>query len=426
VRKDATVRPTSKSEVLPQRAGAAGGLDVGVAASLSRDADGRVLHLRDLAPSGEQTNGGCPMATADADATDSLYYWDYLQLDGLLNAQAPKSLEAGHVQHDEFLFICVHQTSELWFKQILVELDSVRAIMGGARVAERDLSTVVSRLRRVNEILHLLVGQIDVLETMTPLDFLEFRMFLVPASGFQSVQFRLIENKFGLRVTDRLNIEGHSYASTLREEHAQLVGVTEQSPSLFDQVEGWLARTPFLGTDVFDFVARYRDAADAMHAIERTEIGARPHADTESRNKQLAAFETSVAKFDAVFDPTNWAEDVRQGKRRFSYEAFTAALFITLYRDEPVLQVPFQILTTLLELDESFTIWRQRHALMAHRMLGRQAGSAGSGYTYLDETAKRYKVFNDLFDVSTYLLPRSALPPLPDPLLRQLDARDAQ
>jgi len=366
------------------------------------------------------------MAAPDATATDSLYYWDYLQLDGLLDAQAPKSLEAGAVQHDEYLFICVHQTSELWFKQILVELDSVLAIMGGTHVAERDLGTVVSRLRRVNEIVHLLVGQIDVLETMTPLDFLEFRMYLVPASGFQSVQFRLIENKFGLRVTDRLEVEGHAYASTLREDHAQLVGETEQSRSLFDQVEGWLARIPFSNSAVFDFVARYRDAADAMHAIERAEIVARPNVIAESRNKQLAAFESSVAKFDAVFDKSAWDEDVRQGRRRLSYEAFMAALFITLYRDEPALQLPFQILTALLELDESFTIWRQRHALMAHRMLGRQAGSAGSGYGYLDETAKRYKTFKDLFDVSTYLLPRSALPPLPEPLLRRLDFRYAQ
>ncbi|HTD49723.1 MAG TPA: tryptophan 2,3-dioxygenase family protein, partial [Acidimicrobiia bacterium] len=176
------------------------------------------------------------MGAPDANATDTLYYWDYLQLDGLLNAQAPKSLEAGAVQHDEYLFICVHQTSELWFKQILVELNSVLAIMGVAQVADRDLGTIVSRLRRVNEIVHLLVGQIDVLETMTPLDFLEFRMFLVPASGFQSVQFRLIENKFGLRVTDRLNVEGHSYASTLREDHARLVDETEHSASLFDQI----------------------------------------------------------------------------------------------------------------------------------------------------------------------------------------------
>ena len=150
----------------------------------------------------------------------------------------------------------MHQTSELWFKQILVELDSVLALMGQARVPERELSTALSRLRRIDEILRLLVAQIDVLETMTPLDFLDFRMFLVPASGFQSVQFRLIENKFGLPATDRLKVEGYSYSSTLRDDHAELVAVSEHTPSLFDHVERWLARIPFLKTDDFDFVAR--------------------------------------------------------------------------------------------------------------------------------------------------------------------------
>jgi tryptophan 2,3-dioxygenase len=369
---------------------------------------------------------GCPMGASGDNGNATLYYWDYLKLDGLLNAQAPKSAEAGAPQHDELLFICVHQTSELWFKQILVELDSVLAIMDRSRVAERDLGLVLSRLQRTNEILRLLVSQLDVLETMTPLDFLDFRMFLVPASGFQSVQFRLIENKFGLPAADRLKVEGHSYSASLRDDHADLVGVTEAAPSLFDCIERWLTRTPFLRTDAFDFVARYRDAADAMHAIERAEISTGSNLDAAARKKQLKAFESSVSKFDAVFDQATWDQGVEQGKHRLSYDAFMAALFINLYRDEPVLQLPFRILNALIDLDESFTIWRQRHALMAHRMLGRQSGTAGSNYAYLDETAKRYKAFRDLFDVSTYLLPRSALPALPDGLSRQLDFRYAK
>jgi tryptophan 2,3-dioxygenase len=390
------------------------------------DSDGGVdVAVRGSEPDAARESG-CPMGapgSATGSATDSLYYWDYLQLDFLLNAQTPKSAESGAVQHDEFLFICVHQTSELWFKQILVELDSVLAIMDRERIPERDLSTVHARLQRVNEILRVLVVQIDVLETMTPLDFLDFRTLLVPASGFQSLQFRLVENKFGLLPTDRVKVEGHSYAETLRDDHAELAGMIEHAPSLFDHVERWLARIPFVRSDSFDFVARYRDAAEALHTIERTEISGRPNLDAEARKKQLRAFESGVVKFDAVFDRANWDADVEQGKRRLSYDAFMAALFVNLYRDEPALQVPFRILTALVELDESFTIWRQRHALMAHRMLGRQTGTAGSSYQYLDETAKRYKAFKDLFDVSTYLLPRSALPQLPSSLVRLLDFR---
>ena len=374
----------------------------------------------------EQAAGGCPMAAGDGSPTDSLYYWDYLRLDGLLDAQAPKSIEAGSPQHDEFLFICVHQTSELWFKQILIELDSVLALMGQSRVPERDLSTVLSRLRRVDEILRLLSSQIDVLETMTPLDFLDFRMFLVPASGFQSLQFRLIENKFGLPAADRLQVEGYSYSSTLRTDHAETVVKSEHIPSLFDYIESWLARIPFLKTDDFDFVARYRDAAEALHVIERAEIAARANQSDEARKRQLASFDSSVSKFDAIFDKATWEADIRSGNRRLSYEAFMAALFINLYRDEPMFHMPFQILTALIELDESLTLWRQRHALMAHRMLGRQTGTSGSSHTYLDETAKRYKAFKDLFDVSTYLLPRSALPPLPNTLSSLLDFRTAE
>ncbi len=371
----------------------------------------------------QEYGGGCPMAAPADGATDTLYYWDYLHLDALLNAQAPKSAQAGDPKHDEFFFIAMHQTCELWFKQILVELDSVIEIMGRECIAERDMGTVLARLQRINQIQRLLVDQIDVLETLSPLDFLDFRSFLVPASGFQSVQFRLIENKFGLLSQDRLKVEGQCYVETLRADHADLVDVSEQAPSLFDHVERWLARTPFLSTEFFDFVARYRDVAKAIHAIERAEIAGHTELNATSRDKQLRAFESSVRKFDAVFDAARWQEDVDEGKRRLSYDAFMAALFINLYRDEPILQLPSRILTALVEIDESFTIWRQRHALMAHRMLGRQSGTAGSGHGYLEETAKRHKAYKDLFDVSTYLLPSSALPSLPDSLLDDLGYR---
>ncbi len=365
------------------------------------------------------------MAGPVEDVADTLYYSDYLHLDDLLNAQTPKSVEAGAPQHDEFLFICVHQTSELWFKQILLELDSVLAIMEREHVAARDLGTVLSRLERIKEIQRLLVTQIDVLESMTPLDFLDFRSFLVPASGFQSVQFRLIENKFGLSASDRMRVEGHCYVATLRNDHAELVEDSEQALSLLDHVDRWLARSAFFNAESFDFVQRYRDAANALHAAERAEIEGHPTWDAESRRKRLKAFESGVRKFDAVFQKAIWDEEVRQGKRRLSYQAFMTALFVNLYRDEPALHLPFRILTALVEIDESFTIWRQRHALMAHRMLGRQAGTAGSGYVYLDETAKRYKAFKDLFDVSTYLLPRSALPCLPDATASGFELRHA-
>jgi tryptophan 2,3-dioxygenase len=382
-----------------------------------------VIPLLDLVsdPS-ERGGGGCPAMVAPGDlADDLLYYWDYLHLDELLSAQTPKSAEVGELIHDETFFITVHQTYELWFKQILVELDSVMGIMSRERTPARDLRTVLARLQRICEIQRLMVAQMGVLETLTPLDFLDFRALLLPASGFQSVQFRLIENKFGLLERDRVKVEGHNYVATLREDHAELVGLSERSPSLFDHIETWLARMPFVESPDFDFPATYQEAARAMHEAGRAKIVALTQLDDEARSGQLAAFERSIKKFDAIFDEASWMQDVRQGTRRFSYDAFMAALFINLYRDEPMLQMPFQILSTLVDIDETLTLWRERHALMAHRMLGRLTGTAGSGYAYLDDTAKRYTPFKDLFDVSTYLLPHSALPPLPASLRSNLD-----
>ena len=216
----------------------------------------------------------------------------------------------------------MHQTSELWFKQVLFELHSVLTLMDKAPIPERDLGIVLSRLQRINVIQRLLVLQLDVLETMTPLDFLDFRSMLLPASGFQSVQFRLIENTFGLLERDRLRIDGHDYLATLRRDHVDLVTRTKDSPSLFDHVERWLSRTPFLETKDFDFVATYRDIVTAKHDATRSSLADNP--------EQLAVFENGVRKFDAVLDKTVWQRDVEQGTRRLSYEAFMAALFINL------------------------------------------------------------------------------------------------
>lgn len=375
-----------------------------------------IVPLPDIVPTlDELSSDGCPMMSGEAEGSDVLYYWDYLHLDGLLSAQTPKSAEHGDVIHDELIFIAVHQTSELWFKQVLFELNSVLKLMDQDPIPERDLGIVLSRLQRINVIQRLLVLQLDVMETMTPLDFLDFRSMLLPASGFQSVQFRLIENTFGLLERDRLRIDGHNYLATLRPDHVDLLVQTQASPSLFDHVERWLSRTPFLETKEFDFIAIYRDLVRAKHDATKASMAGNP--------EQLSAFEASVRKFDAVLDKGVWQREVEQGSRRLSYEAFMAALFINLYRDEPILHMPYLVLTAIVDIDEAFTMWRERHALMAHRMLGRLTGSAGSGYDYLDQTAHSYAPFKDLFDVATYLLPRATLPRLPEPLASSLDFR---
>jgi tryptophan 2,3-dioxygenase len=114
-----------------------------------------------------------------------LTYGSYLRLSALLDAQ---HLESDPPAHDELLFITIHQVYELWFKQLLYEAATARdAIIAG------DVWWALHLLHRVHVIERLLVEQIDVLETMTPQDFLEFRQKLAPASGFQSVQYRELE-----------------------------------------------------------------------------------------------------------------------------------------------------------------------------------------------------------------------------------------
>ncbi len=121
-----------------------------------------------------------------------LTYGSYLRLPQLLSAQ---HLESDPPAHDELLFITVHQVYELWFQQLLHELEEVRDTLGAApeRSGEDRLWWARHLLNRVHVIERVLVQQIDVLETMTPQDFLEFRQRLAPASGFQSVQFRELE-----------------------------------------------------------------------------------------------------------------------------------------------------------------------------------------------------------------------------------------
>lgn len=141
----------------------------------------------------------------------SLTYGSYLEVDALLKLQKVQSKPP---QHDEMLFIIIHQTYELWFKQILHEFDLFRT-----QLAEGELWLGMKTLRRILVIMKTLVGQTDILETMTPLSFQSFRGFLDKASGFQSVQFRELEIICGLRSPMMLNIfrEDDATSAKLRE-----------------------------------------------------------------------------------------------------------------------------------------------------------------------------------------------------------------
>lgn len=350
-----------------------------------------------------------------------IYYSDYLQLDSLLNSQKPKSDEYGFKAHEEMLFIIVHQAYELWFKQILHEIDSINQMFTDDVVDEKSIGIAVSRLGRVTEIQKLLIEQLRVLETMTPLDFLEFRDFLIPASGFQSFQFRLIENKLGLSDEKRIQYNNVDYLNTLEEPHRKLIMETVKQPSLFELVQKWLERTPFLNSAGFNFWQSYKQAVDRMLEQDKNIIMDNKTLSEKKREFQLKQLELTRENYESLFDEGKYNELLKEGKRHLSNSSMLAAIFINLYRDEPILHLPFMFLNRLVEIDELFTTWRYRHALMVHRMIGSKIGTGGSsGHQYLMATVDKHRIFVDLFNLSTYLIPRSELPVLPEELKREL------
>lgn len=348
---------------------------------------------------------------------DHLYYRDYLALDTLLSAQHPRSHKQGTPAHDEMLFITVHQVYELWFKQALYELDSVIAIVQQPYVPEHEVATALFRLERIGEILRLAVAQFDLLETMTPLDFLSFRELLHPASGFQSLQFRLLEIRLGLDDEARV-LKGFEQSLDERD-RAELQRARSQ-PTLFGAIQAWLERMPFLEVGAYRFWDSYREAVLRMFERERRAILEHPALTAEEKQQKLQQVQLNESAFHALFEPERYAELVRRRERRLSHRATMAALFIMLYRDYPLLQLPFRLLDALIRLDHRFSLWRYRHALMVHRMIGRKVGTGGSsGYEYLLQTTLQQHIFHDLSSLASYLLPPAEIPPLP----AELEAR---
>ncbi len=352
---------------------------------------------------------------------ETVSYSEYLRLDDLLGAQQPRCEAAGVPAHDEMLFIIVHQAYELWFKQVHHELDSVLAAFSREQVDEAGLGTVVHRLDRVIEIQQLLVQQIRVLETMTPLDFLDFRNLLSTASGFQSWQFRLLENKLGLPEEQRLRYSERRYSSYFPEAIRGKLESSERNTTLFSGVQAWLERTPFLELGDFRFLDAYAAAAERMLEADRETVRRSTLISDEERQVRLKMIDGTAANFESVIHADRHEALVKEGRRCLSHKATIAALFINLYRDEPILQMPFNLLQALVEIDEGLAHWRSRHTQMVLRMLGRKIGTGGSsGFEYLRDTVDRHRVFMDFFDLATCLIPRSELPELPEGVREQL------
>ncbi|XP_061193092.1 tryptophan 2,3-dioxygenase-like [Saccostrea echinata] len=313
-------------------------------------------------------------------------YDSYLALDRLLHCQELESEKAGGKVHDEHLFIIVHQAFELWFKQIREDLHSIIETFQKSDFEDRrHCAGITSKLGRVILIQKLIIGHFEIMETMPPATFLNFKKYLRSGSGFQSLQFRLIENTIGLqRGTRKSHKEGKDYTDAFDEKQKKEALKSEKGPCLFTVVESWLE-------NVFKkYVNDRKIYIDELHKMVVTWWqDAKDHCDREA--------------FMEILDETKY----KDSGRRFSYEAFHGALLISLHQEEPEFQKGYEIIKLVMDVDALVSKWRHTHVLMVHRMLGKKSGTGvTSGYDYLKKTNDdAYRVFIELFNMAAFLIP---------------------
>ncbi len=347
-------------------------------------------------------------------------YWDYLGLDRLLALQGGLGPDRAPGP-DELHFIIVHQTYELWFKLILSQLRLGRDHLAAPLVPEERVPFVVHHLARVNEILRICVEQFRVMETLPPQDFLDFRDRLFPASGFQSFQMREVEILLGLEEAQRVR-----YGDTDPLRHIQHLAESSPAGALAwgricaARAEGtlrgallrWLGRTPIHGS-----APGQPGDAEVVDAFLETYLARVVAHQDVVRDGLIAAFgEAERARVDANL--AGALEGIRGfllPEDRDERRARAALVFIEAYRELPLLAWPRLLLDTVVEVEEQLLLFRNRHARMVERTIGRRVGTGGSaGVDYLDKTTT-YRVFPELWAVRTALLPRAFLPPLINP-----------
>jgi len=336
-----------------------------------------------------------------------VYYSEYLQLDKILSAQEPESTKVGIRADDEMLFIIIHQSYELWFKQIIHEVNIAREVFSKPQIPDNspELMNVVHRLRRVTLILQMLVDKMDIIETMTPLDFLDFRDLLRPASGFQSIQFKQLEAALGLKFEQRFG--QNYYTSQLNKEDIDRVKNSEKEISLLELVINWLERMPF-----FDHAswAQELDKQNSDHPFWQ-----------QYREVYFSTLQPDERQNDVGFNMLFMNDKDYPAERRLSPEANRHALFIMLYRDYPLLQLPYQLISTLLDIDSLMGQWRSRHLTMVKRMIGSRTGTGGStGAGYLKSAMDSHFVYREFAELTSYLVQRHKLPKLDDSLEQKL------
>jgi tryptophan 2,3-dioxygenase len=322
--RESQLPPNVKSKLL--------GGNADVFLGLSPQVHGPVDHA--VAPPGE--NMQAPIGTPDHYPAKKLTYSSYLQVPELLSLQHAQSSPP---HHDELLFIIVHQTYELWFKELLHDLDAVVVNLraAGANPKSRDEVYEAARLlRRCTEIMRVLVEQFTILETMLPTHFLAFRGKLQPASGFQSEQFRELEFLCGLK--DEKMLRHHD--------------LTPESQAVLNR--------------------RLRE--DSLHDV-------------------------FFKALKALGKLPSWSDSATERER---FEARARGIQ-ALYQDERNHRDWIDVCERLTEFDELVVSWRLRHIQMVERTIGVRIGTGGSaGTSYLKLTLEK-KFFPELWEARTIL-----------------------
>ncbi len=271
-------------------------------------------------------------AGIELDLRDRLSYGGYLHLDQLLSAQWPLS-DPPH--HDEMLFIIQHQVAELWMKLVVHEL---RAAI--AHLQADDLDPCLKILARVKQIQRQLFEQWAVLETLTPSEYLQFRHVLGPSSGFQSLQYRLLEFLLGNKNADMLGVFAHVT------EQQEILRRVLEAPSLYDEFLRYLAR---------------HGHAVPPECVERDFT--RPH----HHNPALVE------------------------------------VFRRIYEQPGDYWTDYHMCEQLVDVEESFQLWRFRHMKTVERIIGYKRGTGGSSGVAFLKKALELTFFPELFEVRTVI-----------------------
>ncbi|HST28065.1 MAG TPA: tryptophan 2,3-dioxygenase family protein [Rudaea sp.] len=271
-------------------------------------------------------------AGIQTDLRDRVSYGGYLQLDTLLSAQKPLSKPA---HHDEMLFIIQHQTSELWLKLIVHELRAALEYLRGD-----DVNPCLKILARVKQVQRQLFEQWAVLETLTPSEYAQFRDVLGPASGFQSLQYRLVEFLLGNKNAKMVAVFAHAPADQARLREAL------DAPSLYDEFLQYLARQG--------------------HAIPATCLR-RDWSQPHQRDADL------IPPLKRIYEQPDrfWAE--------------------------------YHLCEQLVDVEESFQLWRFRHMKTVERIIGHKRGTGGSSGVEFLRKALDLTFFPELIDVRTVI-----------------------